>query len=360
MVSALIFGFFHHLTIWENINFERLHIFLFNLCAGGTIVLFFSEGAKHLSGKLLLFFIFSIVYALCSFIEIYYAAILVSVFLALIVETVRVGKYTFFPFDFFDPKVTVSEKFKHASLLCLSMALLISGAVILNNQYLHLIEIPKLELDTFFLGFSFPLTLITLSVMFSLMNNEKSAIMRLLKTTSFWVINVGVISFLVLILLENYLSQVVITLILFSGVVMIFLIFVFNTERIQQKAFLTSGMFFLLYTAVSGITYIVTYFIPSVHDKYAEILLRLHSFSALYGWNLSGFAVICRFNDFPVKLHSQKLINIHWFTVAVLAPLGHFIWYFSVPAVAGYFYILTVIFFSEKKITRRQMVFNNQ
>jgi hypothetical protein len=358
MVSALIFGFLHHLSIGENINFERLHIFLFNLCAGGTIVLFFSEGAQRVTGKLSLFFSFSLIFALCSFMEIYYAAVVLAVILAIIVETVRVSKYSFFPFDFFNADVSVSEKFNHAALLCLSLALLISGMVILNNHYFHLVEIPKLELDTFFLGFSFPLTLITMSVMFSLMNNEKSAIMGILKTASFWVINVGVISFLVLILLENYLSQVVITIVLFSGVVMIFLLFVFNTERIQQKAFLTSGMFFLLYTAVSGITYIVTYFVPALHDQYGEILIKLHSYSALYGWNLSGFAVICRFNDFPVKLHSQKLINIHWLTVVVLAPLGHFLWYFSIPAVAGYLYILTIIFFSEKKTPRRKMVYN--
>mgnify|MGYP000347694690 CR=1 FL=1 len=52
-------------------NFDRLHIFLFNLCSGGTIVLYFTEGLAVISKKVIAFLVLSITYAVFAFFEIY-------------------------------------------------------------------------------------------------------------------------------------------------------------------------------------------------------------------------------------------------------------------------------------------------
>jgi hypothetical protein len=269
--------------------------------------------------------------------------------LSAIVESVRIKAFSFFPSNFFDPKSPVSEKFNQASLLCLSMGLLISATVIVNNEYLHVVTIPKLKLDTFFLGFSFPLSLITMSVMFSIMKPTRESISVFVRNLCFWTVNLGVIIFFVFILMEKLAPQVFVTSILFVCVGTIFYIFVHNVDSLQQKNFLTSGMIFLLYTAITGIGYIILEFFPAYHDHSAKLLLKLHSFAALYGWNLSGLAVIIRLDDFPIKLHSHHLIIAHWVIVALLAPLGYYYPLFAVLAVTGYFSLLAMLFFTRAK-----------
>ena len=91
-----------------------------------------------------------------GFLEMYIPAMAASVILALIVESIRMKKFSVFPWGFVRKNEPVSAKFHQASLLCLSLGLLISTAVILNNQYMHWIYLPKLTLNVFFLGFSFP------------------------------------------------------------------------------------------------------------------------------------------------------------------------------------------------------------
>ncbi len=49
MTTALTCGFLHHLIAPEVMNFERLHIFLFNLCSGGTLLIYFTEGTRQLN-----------------------------------------------------------------------------------------------------------------------------------------------------------------------------------------------------------------------------------------------------------------------------------------------------------------------
>jgi hypothetical protein len=120
-------------------------------------------------------------------------------------------------------------------------------------------------------------------------------------------------------------------------------------EHIQQKNFLTSGMFFLLYTAITGITYIVVEFFPDYYSHSSKLLLKLHSFASLYGWNLSGLAVIIRFEDFPIRLHSRHVILAHWIIVAFLAPMGYYVGALSFLAVGGYFLLLSVLFFTRTK-----------
>ena len=351
MTTALGFGFLHQFFGSANLNFDRLHIFLFNLCSGGTLVLYYTENLRRLTGKSGAFLGISLLYAVLAFLEFYPATVACSIVLFAIVESVRIKRFSFFPWNFFQNRAPVSEKFNQASLLCLSLGLLISSAVIINNEYLKLITIAKLKLDTFFLGFSFPLSLITMSVMFAIMKPERTKLETFLRNLCFWTVNLGVIIFFLFILMEKLMPQVVVTSMLFAAVITILLLFKQNVDHIQQKNFLTSGMFFLLYTAITGIAYIILEFFPAHFDMGSKLLLKIHSFASLYGWNLSGLAVIMRFDDFPIRLHSRHLIVAHWIVVAFLAPMGYYYGTFSILAIIGYFLLLVVLFFTRTKNT---------
>lgn len=65
MTIALSFGFMHHFI--PDYNFERLHIFLFNLCTGGTIILYFTMDKGRMTKRLYAFFFLSFVYAFLAF-----------------------------------------------------------------------------------------------------------------------------------------------------------------------------------------------------------------------------------------------------------------------------------------------------
>jgi hypothetical protein len=111
----------------------------------------------------------------------------------------------------------------------------------------------------------------------------------------------------------------------------------------QQKTFLVSGMVFLLFTALTGISYILRYFYPSL-GQHREYLLVLHSMVSLYGWNLSGVFVMIRWRDFPIRLNSALAIALHWAIVIVLAPLGKYVLLASVLAMAAYVALLLIVF----------------
>ncbi len=348
-VTALVFGFFH-LIIKDSIyNFERLHVFLFNLCGGGTLVLFFTLKKRDIPIRVTVFLILSIAYAIFAFLKIYIPAMILSIVLAFIVESVRSEKFSFLPSGFFRRDEPVHLKFHQASLLCLSMGLVISTLVILNNEYLQLIYMPKLQLDTFFLGFSFPLSLITFSLIFSFMAESNNAGIIFTREAGFWLVNLGVVIFFIFIIFEKLHPQVFVTLVLFFTVLAIFYLFFKLGKNIQQKHFLISGMGFLVVTAVSGIAYILLqYTYEYSPDKY-KWLLHLHAFASLYGWNLCGLSVICRYNDFPVRLHSLPIIALHWVTVLIFAPLGKYYPLFAVPALVGYALILFLLLFSKRQ-----------
>ena len=65
MTTALFFGFLH--LFIPGINFERLHIFLFNLCSGGTLILVHTEKRRSFSLTSGAFFILSLCYAFSAF-----------------------------------------------------------------------------------------------------------------------------------------------------------------------------------------------------------------------------------------------------------------------------------------------------
>jgi len=348
MSVALFFGFLNLFTP-ETIdyNLDRLHIFLFNLCSGGSIILYFTEGRQKVSPKIIVFLVMAIIYAIFAFFQIYIPVLIITIVLVAIVESCRVKKFSFFPFDFFKSGVPVSAKFHQASLLCLSMGLMISGLVILNNEYFFILNnFPKLQLDTFFLGFSFPLSLITMSLLFSLMKNNGKPILWM-KNIGFWFVNLGVIIFFLFIIFEKLIPQVFVTSILFGTVIMIMFLLIKLGEDLQQKAFLISGMGFLLYTAITGILYIVYEMSPDYVSENYKWLMRMHSFASLYGWNLCGLAIICRFDAFPLKLHSYTLIGFHWITVIFLAPMGTYYKFFACSASVCFIVILYAVMFTK-------------
>ena len=165
----------------------------------------------HTDLALLLAFAFS------AFFHWYAITLVIPVILALIIESVRIDRFgSLLPVGLFSVRESVSRKFHQASLLCLSLGLLISSPVILNDVYTHWITLEKLKLDTFFLGFSFPLSLISMSVIFALMKEERILLISSLKESVFWTINLGVIIFFMFILAQVYLPQVAISITLFS------------------------------------------------------------------------------------------------------------------------------------------------
>ncbi|MFZ5562880.1 MAG: hypothetical protein ACOZBW_02435 [Thermodesulfobacteriota bacterium] len=348
MLAALVFGFLHLFADAGPYNFERLHVFLFNLCAGGSVILFFSETPRRFSPRVFLFMTLALAYAVFAFFQFYIPAVMLSLVLALIVESIRVQRFSLFPWGFFRADEPVDKKFHQAALLCLSLGLAISAAVIINNEYLELVSFPKLQLDVFFLGFSFPVSLITLSLIFSFMDGRKNTGIRILKEIGFWAVNLGVIIFFLFIIFEKLSSQVIVTLILFAAVAMITVLYYRLGKTVQQKHFLTSGMGFLLITAVTGIGYIFAEMGTGYTGERYHWLLKLHAFASLYGWNLCGLAVIFRYDDFPITLHSRPLIVFHWITALVLAPLGIYFPLFSLMAVACYGVLLYAILFASK------------
>ncbi|ACL04029.1 conserved hypothetical protein [Desulfatibacillum aliphaticivorans] len=347
MSLALGFGYLDYFVTSAH-SFERLHIFLFNLCSGGTIILLFSEEKRRLTLRTTCFLILGIGYAILAFLEMYITAMIVSVIMAGIVESIRMERFSVFPWGFVRKNEPVSAKFHQASLLCLSMSLFISTAVILNNQFMHWIYLPKLTLNVFFLGFSFPSSLITMSLIFSYMEKSDKGAAGPLKELGFWAINLGVIIFFIFIIFEQLAWQVVVTLCLFAAVIMILGIHMKLGLPQQQKQFLTSGLGFLLFTAVTGIAYIFLEIGPEYASEKYRWLLRLHAFASLYGWNLCGLAVIARYYDFPISLNSKTLIGWHWFVVIGLAPIGHLHPMLAFAAVGGYIAVLYTIFFTHR------------
>jgi hypothetical protein len=328
-------------------QFQRLHIFLFNLVVGGTVLLWFTEGKKTLSKSAASYMGITFLFSLAAFFNRYAIAILLAGGLFVIVEKIRIARFAFFPSDFFKFDVPVAHKFHHAAVLCLSLGLLISALVMLNNQYLHIFNFLNLLLDDFFLGFSFPLSLMTFAVMFALMNENPSGSNHLLREASFWVVTLGVIIFFVFIILGISAGEVVIAAILLSDVLLIFYLFKRDSGDLEQDEFLTSGMAFLTFTGVTGISILLWGLFPSQNKAPGwNLLLQIHAYLALYGWNLSGLAIVMRHNEFPLRLHDLEIILLHWVTITLLAPLGNIYPAFALLALPAFVTLLALILFS--------------
>lgn len=328
-------------------QFQRLHIFLFNLVTGGTVLLYFTEGKRSLTWRCKIFLLGSVAYSAAAFFNQYLWVILLGIGLAVIVEMVRVRRFSFFPLDFFNTTIPVARKFHQAALLCLSLGLLIAALVMLNTQYLHIFNQPKLILDDFFLGFSFPISLLTFSVMFSLAREDADRRIRLLREASFWIINLGVIIFFVFIIFQVAALQVVVAMLLFADVLLVFFLFKHDSVENEQENYLISGILFLVVTSITGIMITLGETYLPVQDPHSwALLLQIHAYLALYGWNLSGLTVIIRYNEFPLQLQDVEIILLHWLTVSLLAPLGSLYALFAVITLPVFGVLIWIILFS--------------
>lgn len=351
MTTALTCGFLHHLFPPAVLNFERLHIFLFNLCSGGTLLIHFTENRGELSLSGRLFLLLSLTFAFCAFMHWYRPTLVIPLLLAVIIERVRIAHFgSCLPKKLFQRREPTAAKFHQAALLCLSLGLVISSLAILNGEFGHWLTLEKLRLDTFFLGFSFPISLISMSAIFALMQPHAEPRTGFYKSLSFWLINLGVIIFFLFILAEWFLPQVAIATTLFFTVLLVLYLYWREGIRLQEKAFLTSGIVFLVVTSITGILYILLAFSPTYDPAKTLPLLRMHAFTALYGWNLSGLVVISRRGDFPIRLHSRWVILLHWFTVLILCPLGYYSPPVAVLAVLCYGWLLAILLFNDGRV----------
>lgn len=341
MFLAFIFGF---IDSFFPVNFTRLHIFLFNITTGGFIILYYTEGEKRISPATGAYLVLSIIYSILAFFDLYLMTIPFSLILFGIVETIRIRRFAFFPADFFKSYSSVSSKFHQASLLCLSLALLLSTAVILNHEYFHWVHYEKLTLNVFFLGFSFPVSLITMSIMFHFIQENKQRLTIFIENSIFWLINCGVITFFVFIILEISVAEVAAASVLFTTVIVLYFYFLKFGRNLQQKTFLVSGMTFLLFTAITGLLYIPAKSLYADSENIPKLLLHMHASISLYGWNLSGLFVILRWNDFPLKLNSKIFILFHWIIIVGLVPLGKIHLALALAASLSYGVLLLVFF----------------
>ena len=342
MSLALGCGFLHLAVPDSPWSFERLHIFLFNLCAGGAVILYLAEQLRAPSWRVCAYFLLAIGYALSAFFLLYPLTVALSVPLWWLVERARTRRFPRFPVDLFRRSMPVSHKFQQASLLCLSLAIAIASVVIVNDQYLHLLSYRKLALDVFFLGYSFPLSLVAFAVIFSFIAPEPSSegapllqvvpAQRLVPARRgsslwygrgfdelmFWAVNVGVIVFFVFIVLGWFAAEVAVATSLFVLVGVLVLAFLRRGPRSELGKLLGSGLGFLVLTAATGLAYLF----PGAVPLSGRSLLRLHAIVSLYGWNLSGLIVIVRARDLPLRLDCRAFIALHWLMAAILAPLG--------------------------------------
>ncbi len=369
---ALSFGFLGGVWPHAAVSFERLHVFLFNLCTGGTLILYFTEAQAGVQKTPRFFFCLTVLYALGAAARFYALPLVVSVPMVILVERSRQRRFGLVPWDFLKSAVSVSAKFHHASLLCLSIAIVMASLVILNSEYFHLVSYEKLTLDVFFLGYSFPISLITMSIMFSFMAHRHGSSLpgtapeaqsqlgdggadgtgiSVVEQVCFWTINLGVIIFFVFIIAKMSALEVALAAGLFVSVCVVFYLFLTRSPQLQQKTFLLSGMAFLLCTGITGVLYTLRYYLP-FFDRIHTHLLLLHAMTALYGWNLTGLLIIVRWQDFPIRLNSRFLILLHWVIVALLVPMGKGVPALAMAALLGYLVLLTAALFAQGRTQR--------
>jgi hypothetical protein len=344
MSLALAFGFLHVLVPRFGLDFDRLHIFLFNLCSGGSVLLFFARGERRVTPLVYAYFALTLVYAASAFLEQYWATLVLSIPLVAIVESVRVRRFSFFPRDFFRPGPT-SEKFLHAALLCLSIGIVIASIVMLNTEYVHAFSLRKLTLNVFFLGYSFPISLMTFSVIFSFMKPPKSLSDKVLREVSFWTITLGVITFFGFIIFELGGAEVVVSNTLLAAVVLTYAIFRRDTPAVQQKLILTSGMLFLIVTGLTGVFYLFDSFIP-MSEETRRFILVLHATVSLYGWNMSGVFIVVRASAYPIFKRPVAFVLLHWLSVFILTPLGKYYGPVALVALVAYAVLVGSFFFT--------------
>jgi hypothetical protein len=315
---------------------------------GGTVLLYFTQDRQKLAWQVLVFLIGSLAFSIAAFLNLYLVASIFCIMLAFVVETVRVRIFSFFPVEFFDNSVPLSRKFHHAALLCLSLGLLICAGVMIDTQYVHLLNDPYLILDDFFLGFSFPISLATFAVMFSITQDTHRPLLPILGVASFWIVTVGVIVFFVLIILAILIAEFITSAVLLLDVLLLYYLFRVGTwGQAEETRFLTSGMVFLITTGITGVLLVLWSALAPNDIQGHSFLLQTHAYLSLYGWNLVGLTAIIHLIDFPKKLNRMSIVLLHWVTVALLAPLGSEFPVLAIIAIALFVLLTRVLLFSQ-------------
>ena len=354
MTAGLAAGFFHHVRPSMGADFGRLHIFLFNLVAGGSSLLYFARGKNSPGPTVAAYFLVALAFSFFAFKGWHDLSVIACLGLFALVESVRIRRFTFFPFEFFRPEGDTALKFLHAALLCLSIGLLLCSLAILDHSRLHLFNSPKFGLETFFLGFSFPISLVSFYAIFRLVPKAEGPSETIAHNAAFWLLNLGVIIFFLFILAGSVWGQAFASFTLYFAVLLVFKILCQRGEKGQPRIILLSGLCFLLGAALTGIAYIIIEMAigTGLSDRF---LMRFHAFLALYGWNLSGIIALARKDDFPINIRSPRIVAHHWLVVAVLAPLGYGNPLAAMLAVAFFALFLGIVLFAANSGDQRSL-----
>ncbi len=337
--AGLVFPHQKDLLIWtssESFQIQRLHIFFFNLIAGGTVILWFTNKESKFSKSTWLYLAISFLFSISVFLNLYMISLILGIVLVFLVERVRIHHFGFFPFSFFNYKVPVERKFHLASLLCLSIGIILAELTILNNYYLQILPSNVLPLNYFYLGFSFPLSLIIFSIIYDLMGHKDDPILKMQKEVSFWFVNIGVIIFFIFIILKIAIGEIICASLLIIYILFTLYLFLKNSTYFINKKFLISGIFFLILTSLTGLSMIYLQFLHPDISSYQflnNLLLQMHGYLALYGWSLSGLIVIIRNLDIQQKYQSNRKILIHWFLIVMIVPIGILNLWFALLAI---------------------------
>ena len=361
LMLALGFGFLHHLVPGHARAFARLHIFLFNLVCGGALALHLAQRRTEPSREAKLYFVLGAAYAACGALGSYALTLALSAPLLGVVESVRSRRFASTPWGLLRARTGIADRFTHASLLCLSLGIVVADLVILNQQRWHLVTSDKLTLDVFFLGYSFPVSLATMAVLFDHLRaggadtrwRGRAEAARSTRAAgggrrnatpemTFWGVNLGVMVFFVLIVLHWLLAEIAIATALFLLVSWLAVVFWRRSPPSPARAWLGSGLGFLVCTGVTGVLYLLrdTLALPG------RFVLGQHAFVSLWGWNLVGLVTIARGRR-PARGASQPwLLGWHWLTVLVLAPLGKTNPWLAAAALPAAFVVLAVTLLS--------------
>ncbi len=331
VTAAVTFGFFrsydHHLA---GPSFTSVHIFLFNLTCGGTLILTLLSGKKDLGDEESAFFVGAVIFSLAAFLGVMSICIACAIVLGLLAESARWKRFGWFPWDFFlDRKASV--KFEQASILCLSLGLFICAGSLINNEYLHIVDFKKLNLHVFYLGFSFPISLITFSALFKRIEQGQRPPSRLMSEFAFWALNLGVIFFFVFILLEILPVQFVMASSLFSVVVVTAYLHFRSGIGDARARMLTSALAFLTIGSISGLLYVVVLWLIAGDSYTPGYIINLHSAANVFGWNLTWILLAARTEEYPIRTSPRTLMALHW-PMVFLLPLGWISWLFAIPA----------------------------
>ncbi len=296
-------------------SFSALHVFLFNLTSGGLLIMTLAWNRRDLALEGATFYVACLIFSFAASFGSYLLAVVSALTLAILVEFTRWRIFSFFPFEFFSKK-QVSCKFEQASLLCLSLGLIICAVAMLNNHYLVLFHLEKLDLHVFFLGFSFPISLMNFSFIFRKIEESGRDYSRGLAEFCFWGLNLGVILFFFFIIFQTYPLQLLMALLLFATVIVTIFFHVKKSGRGFEWSMLLSSLCFLVLGSLTGIAYIlVLWLFPDYHSGY---MLSLHSAATLFGWNMTWIILACRSEKTPPRVSARFIIGVHWVFVLLL------------------------------------------